>query len=271
VKLAVSHLAWTPEEDAEAHALLRELGVSQIEIAPARFWSKWASASQDSLRFAIARVADAGMSVVAFQALLFGRPDLTLFESDEARENCAKFCEGLAALAGISGARALVFGSPKNRIIPEAMRQEEAWRIAREFFRRIGAAAAARSVCFCLEPNPAEYGGNFLTHMEGTVSLIREIESAGVCLQVDAGELAMNAEDVERVIADNSHLIGHVHISQPLLGDFSQPWEGHARLAKSLRASGYADTISIEMKRADRGLDAVREAIKFARACYGAE
>jgi D-psicose/D-tagatose/L-ribulose 3-epimerase len=268
VKLAVSHLAWAPEEDAEAHALLRELGVSRIEIAPARFWSEWAGASQDSL---LARIADAGMSIVAFQALLFGRPDLTLFESDEARENCANFCEGLAALAGISGARALVFGSPKNRIIPEAMRQEDAWRIAMEFFRRIGAAAAACSACFCLEPNPAEYGGNFLTHMEGTVSLIREIESAGIRLQVDAGELAMNAEDVERVIGDNSHLIGHVHISQPLLSDFSQPWEGHARLAKSLRTSGYADTISIEMKRSDRGLDAVREAITFARACYGAE
>jgi sugar phosphate isomerase/epimerase len=84
-------------------------------------------------------------------------------------------------------------------------------------------------------------------------------------------KLAMNAEDVERVIGNNSHLIGHVHISQPLLGDFSNPWEGHTRLAKALRTVGYADTISIEMKRPDRGLDAVREAIKFARAYYGAE
>jgi len=78
----------------------------------------------------------------------------------------------------------------------------------------------------------------------------------------------MNKENVEEAISANRDIIGHVHISQARLESFAQPWEGHGRLAAILREVGYDGLISIEMKRQDSGLDAVRNAICFARDTY---
>ena len=55
---------------------------------------------------------DRGVSVVALQALLFGRPDLVLFESPERRSATLDYLEGVLRLASWLGAGPLVFGSP---------------------------------------------------------------------------------------------------------------------------------------------------------------
>jgi len=39
MNLSVSNIAWSAEEDESVYSLLRELGVSRLEIAPTRLWS----------------------------------------------------------------------------------------------------------------------------------------------------------------------------------------------------------------------------------------
>lgn len=80
----------------------------------------------------------------------------------------------------------------------------------------------------------------------------------------------MNSEAVEQVITEQADIIGHVHISQPMLTGFETPWEGHAILARALAQINYGLLVSIEMKRPADGLDDVRRAVQFARECYAA-
>jgi D-psicose/D-tagatose/L-ribulose 3-epimerase len=270
VNLAVSNIAWLPEEDAAAFDILQALGISQLELAPSRRWPDPAVATvMDAERYR-QDLRNAGFSGVAFQAILFGKPELTLFESPKARLRCINYLGHVARLAAACGAGPLVFGAPKNRRIPEGMPLAEADRIALEFFGALAQRAAQLGVSFCLEPNPTDYGCNYLTHVADAARIVRQVNSPGLRLQIDAGELAMNNEAVESVIHEQADIIGHVHISQAMLAGFEAPWEGHALLARALAQIDYQLLLSIEMKRPADGLGGVRRAVEFARKCYAA-
>jgi D-psicose/D-tagatose/L-ribulose 3-epimerase len=270
VNLAVSNIAWLPEEDAAAFDILRTLGVSLLELAPSRKWIDPSIAGVADAQGYRKELRVAGFSVAAFQAILFGKPELTIFESPEARRKCIDYLVQIAQLAAACGARPLVFGAPKNRRVPEGMPLVEADRIARDFFSELARRTADLRVSFCLEPNPTGYGCNYLTHVAGAARIVREVNSPGLRLQIDAGELAMNSESVEQVIKEQADIIGHVHISQAMLVGFENPWEGHATLAQTLAQINYGLVLSIEMKRPTDGLAGVQRAIEFARECYAA-
>lgn len=267
MKLAVSDIAWAQEEDAAAHELLVELGVSHLEMAPTRHikgFEQVTSAEKQNL-FASPRAH--GLQVVGFQALLFGQPDLVLFESESARESCYAYLCKVCDLAAEAGGYSLVFGSPKNRQ-RNGLSRQQANTIAVPFFRRLGDYANGKGVAICLEPNPEAYQCDFITTTVEAVQLVREVASPGVRLQIDGGELAMNQEDLAEALSDASDLIGHVHISEPMLGGFAQAQGAHSIYAEVLRQTGYTGCVSIEMRRQPEGLEAVRRAVEFAQDTY---
>jgi D-psicose/D-tagatose/L-ribulose 3-epimerase len=270
VNLAVSNIAWLPEEDAAAFDILRALDVTLLELAPSRKWTDPSVAGTGDAQHYGEELRAVGFSVAAFQAILFGKPELAIFEGPEARRKCVDYLVHIAELAAACGARPLVFGAPKNRRVPEGMSLVEADRIAFEFFRELARRTANLRVSFCLEPNPTGYGCNYLTHVADVAHMVRQVNSPGLRLQIDAGELAMNGESVEQAIQEQADIIGHIHISQAMLAGFEKPWEGHAVLARTLAQINYGLVLSIEMKRPANGLDGVRHAIEFARECYAA-
>ncbi len=269
MNLAISNIAWLPEEEAEALALLHDEGVSFLEIAPTRYWPDPAKASVEDARRLRQQLQAQRLSAAAFQAILFGKPDLSLFGEDRSRRACVEYLAHIGRLAAACGAGPMVFGAPKNRRVPPSMSTPEADRLAASVFRELAERVAGLGVCFCIEPNPSAYECNYLTHVADAARLVRRIDRAEVRLQLDAGELALNEENVRHVVAENAALIGHVHISQPMLGDFETPWPGHRTLSEALVGANYKGFVSIEMKRPKTGLNGVRRAIEFAKDCYG--
>lgn len=262
--LAVSAIAWDESEEAQAFAALERAQVSEIELVPHRV--RDAKAYRASL-------AAHDLKPVSFQALLFGTKDLALFETEERREALARHLEGLCDLAGELGVRALVFGSPKNRFIPEGMTPSAARSMALEFFGRIGERARAGGTALCLEPNPAAYGANFLLTTAETLALVRELDHPGVRLNLDLGAIRMNDEPVESTLRAALPWAGHLHLSEPMLapvgtGDASR----HHDAARALRTLGHAGTISIEMARpkTEPAWSPVESAIAFTKRIYGA-
>ncbi len=260
-RLAVSHIAWSPDEDGAAWELLALRGVSQIEVAPGRFFS-------GSVREALTPLVDLGFTIVGFQAILFGKPDLQLFEADR-RPALLDEMKRLASLCADAGGRYLVFGAPKNRLVPASMTAGEAFAIAVEFFQSLGRHASDCGVTFGIEANPRDYGANFCTNVTETTGLVRAVNSPGIRWHLDTGELAMNHEDLEVAISGNADLIGSAHISEPNLGAFDTAWLGHAQTAALLASVGYAGPLSLEMKRPPNGLAGVAEAVDFVIATYG--
>src|ERR1700755_1117249 len=137
MKLAVSNIAWTKEEEPAVAAKLQELGVTYVEVAPTSVWDDRLQTTDAQIKEYLDFWKGFGIEVVAFQSMLFPRPDLKIFESPENRVETAQYLKDFIDLADKMHAGVMVFGSPKNRQRGE-MAAEEAWGIAKEFFGDLG-------------------------------------------------------------------------------------------------------------------------------------
>jgi sugar phosphate isomerase/epimerase len=193
-----------------------------------------------------------------------------LFGSDEIRRELAEYLKRVIRLAGWLGAGPLVFGSPKNRA-RSGLEKNAAMEMAAHFFHELGQAAQAAGCCLTIEPNPTEYGCDFVTTMDEAAELVRRVDSPGVRLQLDAGELAMNQEDLVRVITEHFPLIHHVHASEPMLGCLTAGanLEFHREIGHRLRELHYEGFVTIEMKRHEPVEATVRESVRWVREAYG--
>jgi len=266
MKLAVSNIAWDAPEDARVLSLLREQGVAGVEVAPTKLWPDWSGADPAAAAAARARYAEAGFAVPALQAILFGRPDLTVF--GDTLPSLVAHVGRVAALAAALGAGVLVFGSPKNRA-RGALSPDEAMARAEPAFRAMAEACAPHGVTLCLEPNPPAYGCDFATGWRDAAALVRRVDHPHFGLHLDVACLALAGEDAAEAIAATLPLVRHFHVTEPELADFAAPKLDHARIGRAVRGSGYAGWLSIEMRRSADPLRSVGEAVGKVAAWYG--
>ena len=259
----VSAIAWHPEEAADALAMLASLGIRDVELAPNHAWPDAMQVTETEARELAATFAAQGFRVRSFQALLFGKSELQLFDDGK----CEAYLTQLCRLAGWMGAGALVFGSPKNRL-RGALSTTEANARACEIFRRIGAVAHAAGTAFCVEANPAVYGGDFLLTSGEVVAMVQAVNSPGLKLNVDLGEIALNQLPLAHVLPDQLRHAGHLHVSEPMLEPFNAGREAHREAAEILTSQGYAGAVSLEMKRPAGGLPALQQATRAMLQAY---
>lgn len=269
MKIAVSNIAWPVEADEAVAGALAALGVTGIEVAPTKAWPNPLDATDAAIdeyrRFWEAR----DIAVVAAQALLFGRPELTLFDDAATRERTFTYLSGIVRVCARLGAKALVFGSPKNRrignravadVLPEAV----------EFFGRLADVAASHGTCVVLEANPPEYGADFVTDAAQAADLVRSVNHPGFRLHLDSACMTMAGDNPDEVIPAAAPLLAHFHASEPRLAPLGTGGVDHARFAAQLRAGNYAGWVSIEMKQTDPfDVNSVGNAVRMVQEVYG--
>jgi len=265
MKLAVSTLAWSAEEAPEAAALLRACGVTGIELAPTSVWGDWSSALAAGP--ADLPAALQGFTYPAMQSLAFNLPDHKVFSDAAAQERLVAHLARVFGLAGRLGARALVFGSPRNRHRGDLSPMQAAAAYG-AFAARVAPLAAAEGVLFCLEANPVSYGCDFVTGTEELLELFLALRRPGLGLHFDAGTAAVNGEDLPALIRRAGSMLDHVHISEPRVGQFGAPAAHHAAIAAALREIGYANWVSIEMLRGPNGPIDLEQALRFVCDAY---
>lgn len=263
LRLAVSNIAWTPDEDDAVAELLRAEGVTGVEIAPTKWRDRPLEATAAEVAAYRRAWADRDLRIVSLQALLFGRPDLELFGAT--RGQLAEYLHRTIELGAGLGAHALVFGSPKNRLrgpltIADAMAS------AAEFFRDIGDFAADHGVVVAIEANPPEYGCDFVTRTSEAVALCRAIASAGIGINGDLGGMTMSGDEPRATLEAARGYVAHFHASEPNLAELGLSAD-HAAAAAGLRAIGYDGWVSIEMRAASNIL-AVERAVRLANSIY---
>ena len=270
MKLAASNIAWGRGDDELAARLLNELGFEGVELAPTRVWDRPLDVSEAEARRHRRFWSERGIDVVALQALLFGRADLTLFDSPEARSATLEYLKGLMRLGELLGARVLVFGAPKNRRL-SGRQPDEAFRIAVDFFRAAGAAARERGVVLAIEPNPPRYDCDFVTTSKEGLELVRRVNDEGFGLHLDAAAMTLAPESPPEAIAACAGSIAHFHASEPELRPIGDGGVDHRAIASALRRIDYSRWTSIEM-RAVEPVDTertLRRVLPLVRDVYG--
>lgn len=265
--VAVSHIAWSPQQEETILPEIRSWGIFAIELAPVRTFGDPRTATERDVREKSAWYLDHGCPVGSFQALLFGAESVALFEDADSRERMKEWLIAVGRVAGWCGAGPMVFGSPKNRL-KGALSDEQARKIAVPFFREVGDACASFGSCLVMEANPEAYGADFCTRLDQAAELVTAVDSPGFRLHVDAGGLALSGEDFVPVVRQSASLIAHVHASQPNLVDWSEPHPVHATLARVLREIEYENSIAIEMRMQEDVKGSVQTAIEQVRKIY---
>jgi D-psicose/D-tagatose/L-ribulose 3-epimerase len=275
MKLAVSSIAWTNEEETEVAELLQSLGVKYVEVAPTKLWANPTDkkeATDEAIQAYKTFWESFGIEVVAFQSMLFTCPDLKLFESAENRQETLTYLQDFIGLAGKMNAGVMVFGSPKNRQRGE-IAESEALKTATDFFSKLGDTAQQNHVSFCIEPNAEQYACDFITNAQQGIDLVTAVNNPGFRLHLDIACMTLASDDVAASITAAAAIIEHFHISSPMLEPVEDREDVHHReAAAALRSIGYDKYVSIEMRPGSVGENVarVRTAVEFAQGVYGA-
>ncbi|SDX83788.1 sugar phosphate isomerase/epimerase family protein [Citreimonas salinaria] len=272
---AISNIAWSPDQRAEAYDLMAGCGVTGLEIAPGLFFHSAADPfvpDAAEARRAMSEAESRGLRLVSMQSLLFGVEGAALFGNAEARETFEHGMTRAIGLAGRFDIPNMVFGSPRQRCIPEGMTPGPAQERAIDTFRRLGDRAERAGTVITVEANPARYGTNFLNTFDEAADFVARVDHPRIRMILDMGAMHLNeqiglAADRAR---DHSGRIHHVHVSEPHLAPAPADIAPLSRVLDALSDSGYEGAVSVEMARSDGGLTAVKESlVKLALAISG--
>ena len=156
----------------------------------------WAQAPDiarvDAARYS-ARLRDSDLAVSGIQSLLFGHPELQLFQREswpEMRTHLSRMID----IAGALTANVAVFGSPRNRI-KGSLSLEGSDGDCQRVLTSLTGVLEENGVVLTMEPNAPGYGADFVTDYDSSVELCSRVGSAWVQPQVDTGCLSMAGDD----------------------------------------------------------------------------
>lgn len=253
MKLAISNIAWDPSLCEAVYATMAETGFVGLEYAPGLLFKDEADpfapakTALDRVRYQLKVY---GLHACSMQSLLYGCSEAAVFGASAERERLVSQIRKAIDLAALMGTTNLVFGSPRNRLIPDSMDKSAARDEGITAFRLLGEYAHAHGVRVAVEPNPRAYGANFLTTVDEAASFVSDVNHPGIALNFDIGAVLMNGQrdQLEDLFVKCLPLISHVHLSEPDL----QPAPSDIDLARRAKAlcgrPDYDGWLSIEMR-----------------------
>lgn len=255
MKLSISNIAWKKNEDKEMYEYLKNSRFDAIEIAPTRIIEENPYDNiERAEKFANELENNYNLKISSMQSIWYGKQG-NIFNQNEA-ENFIKYTKKAIDFANRIGCKNLVFGCPKNRMIPEGKQEEDVL----YFFKQLGEYAKEKQTVLAIEPNPIIYGTNFINYTNQAFEFVKKVDSDGVKVNVDFGTIVQNNEELNGIF-ENIDLVNHIHISEPNLANIEKR-ESHKVLCENLKRLKYNRYISIEMKNIG-DLDIVKDVIKY--------
>lgn len=253
VKRAMSNIAWAPAHRREVYQLMASYGFTGLEIAPGLLFPDAQNAFEPShnvIDCVLGELDEFGLQLVSMQSLLFGCEGAELFGAAEEQMKFTAQMRRAIALAGRLGIGNIVFGSPKNRLVPQGMAYKDAIAHAKDVFNTLGDFAETRGVRIAIEPNPVEYGANFLTTIEEAAAFVRTANHPSVTLNFDIGAItiAHQIDHLESYFSQYKDIVSHIHLSEPQL----VPAPSNAAISKRAHRlaedNNFEHWVSIEMR-----------------------
>ena len=262
MKLSISNIGWDASADKQMYKELSRFGFQGLEIAPTRIFLTDPYEHLDQAKVWAEDIhKEYGLTIPSMQSIWYGRQE-KLFGTDAEREALTAYTKKAIDFAASIGSHNLVFGCPKNRVLPDGADPG----IAKDFFASIADYAQNSSTSIGLEANPPIYGTNYINTTAEALALVHELDRSSFQLNLDVGTMVENGESVD-ILAGQVRFIGHVHISEPYLKPVNKR-PLHQDLADLLRTEGYSGFVSIEMGKTE-DLAVLREKMAYMKEIFG--
>jgi len=267
MKISVSNIAWDNQYFSEYLGFLRHLGCSGVELAPSCIWQEPIEASAAERRHVSRLIEENHLDLVGFHALLYTRPDLSLFTSKETLNKAIAYLAELARLCSDMQGRVLVFGSPRNRAL-SGRSYSECVQWAQEGFYSLSEICKALGVFFCIEPlGPDET--DFIRSAREGAEMVRNLSHPNFRLHLDAKALISTGESIDEILDEFGDLLTHFHVGDPGLTPPGSTGANHVPFGRALKRLQYPGYVSIEMRRIEE--DSKRQianSVEYVRRCY---
>lgn len=248
MRVGISNLAWDVKSDELITKILNQYEIDAIDIAPMKYFQNLEGTQLSEVKDLKRWWNNRGVEITGLQGLLYGMGHLNMFSSDGTRDILLRHLNAIFDIAETIGAKKLVFGSPKNRDRLD-LSDEEVMKVAISFFGRLGEDASKRNLVVCLEPNPVQYGANFMVSNLETASVVRAVNHPAIQMQYDTGSAQITGETSELEFLETADIIGHIHISEPNMKPIGTGETNHEHF-RSLFLKFWPDRlITIEMLR----------------------
>lgn len=264
MKLSISNIAWNAQEDSAVYSMMKKYGYTGLEIAPTRIIEQ---APYENLKAAESWRETLDFEVPSMQSIWFGKTQ-KLFGGEADRQELLDYTKAAVDFAKTVRCGNLVFGSPKNRALPDTA-DKKLRQAGVAFFRELGDYAAQNGTAIGMEANPAIYSTNYINTTQEALNLIREVGSNGFLLNLDVGTMIENRESVE-LLEGYAAQINHVHISEPFLKPVvisPERRQLHGGLAAFLRENDYQGYVSVEMGRTEE-LSVIEEILAYVKEMF---
>ncbi len=243
-------------------------GYDGIEIAPFTL-AEDARTLMPGARRSIRQVAvDAGLEVVGLHWLLVSPKGLSVTTLDDAvRTDTIDYLLALTDLCAELGGRVMVFGSPKQRSIPEGVsRADNAARFLDAVRPALDRAQQA-GITLCLEPLPPPEADFLLTLAEAR-DLLTQLDHPAARTIFDVKSASSEGKPLGDLVREFAPLIAHVHAND---ANRRGPGFGETDFRPVLGALGeipYPGYVSVEVFDYSPDPETIaRESLRYLKAC----
>lgn len=262
---AISNLAFKDNDFSKTLSYLCKTPIEALEIAPTLIWKEPDLVPKIERQKFKDLVSSYGLSIIALQSLLFGKPELQLFGSPKSQKILLAYLKEMINLCSELGGKILSFGSPRNRI-KGGLNLDEAISHASSFFYSLAEYAGSINIDVCFEPVSSLYECDFINNTEEAIRLINKVGHSNFKLLLDIGNIIHNKEDYIDIIRRHINQTAHIHINDPKLLPPSKEIGEHSVIAKTLNEIGYSGWLTLEFTNYHTSLE---KDLNYGLECYG--
>ncbi len=244
MNLSISNIAWANADRKRVADILVSENVKFIDVAPLLLVKSLNDYSDQELNKVIKFWNEKGISFSGMQSLFYELKNIKFFESEKSFKNSIDYFKKIVMFSKKASIDKLVFGCPKQRSFDK---NEVPIEVVRSFFNQIARICEDHKLDLCIEPNAKEYGCNFLNTTEEAALFAKSIDSDHAKINFDTGAVIMSGKDPVEEFEKYADIIGHIHISRPMLLPVDAVYMDHKNLSEKIKNMGYNKGIAIEM------------------------
>lgn len=268
MKISVSNIAWDSNNDESVSRMLYEEQIKYIDLAPTKYVENINELDMDLCKKITDFWLEKNISFLGMQSLFYGKNNLNIFDENNFK-NVMSHCKKIISIASMFKVKVLIFGSPLNRFIKDKNKNSKL--IAANFFKEFSKELQQTDITLCIEPNPKEYGCNFLTNTIECIDFVKELDLPNVKTNLDLSAVQINDEDLLEVVQYGKKYFGYVHISDPYL----TPLENmifHENSAKVIKSELNPEVISLEVNQSQvANIKELQNSIRLVKELYSYE
>jgi sugar phosphate isomerase/epimerase len=226
---------------------VKSVGYDGLELAPFTLAPRITDLDAGQRADLRTQATDAGVDIIGLHWLLARTEGLYLTSPDPGvRTRTADYLVHLAEATRELGGDLMVFGSPKQRSLPDGVSWDQAFDYAVDTFRRAMPAVAGNGVRICMEPlAPVET--NFINTCAEGVRLMDAVGHPNFVLHLDVKAMSSEATPITDLIRHYVPRTGHFHVNDPNMKGPGFGAVDFVPIFTALEEAGYDGWASVEV------------------------